>query len=103
MQIKLFELRDKGTFIPLCGVRLLPTNASEHYLIRRGGWEDSVPYYLFNLQASKIGYEFFDRTYSVALNYVKENWNEIKSGSVIDIQNILGETSEVAISERHII
>ncbi len=41
------------------------------------------------------------RTMQVSHDYVEKNWDTIKSGDVIDVEFILGETKEKKISEEY--
>jgi hypothetical protein len=36
-----------------------------------------------------------DRTYFTAHRYIQENWKNLRSGDVVDVQFILGETEEI--------
>jgi hypothetical protein len=38
METKLFEVRDRGTFIPLIGIRLIPDSEEERYMLASIGY-----------------------------------------------------------------
>jgi len=106
IETKVFELRDKGTFIPiLCS--LVSKNASsidqENWLFRRAGFGgDLIQLSSFARQQSNYDYyEWNDRTYTTAHKYIEENWHDLEGGAVIDVELILGETEEKKKSERY--
>lgn len=108
MEIKLFEVRDRITFISAIAIKLGSNNESERFLLARAGFgllnEDQEKYILFGrLQDLKLEYNFISdsRTMPVAHNYIRENWNDLKSGDVIDIEYVLGEVSKPKESERN--
>lgn len=110
-QTKIFEIRDSGTFIPSLAVRFKPTTESERYLIARAGYGRSVDeqsnYVLLlrisgeQLTGSCDIYGHGDaRTFPVAHKHIIENWERLRTGQVIDVQFLLGETTEPKVSER---
>lgn len=109
---KLFEVRDRLTFIPVLAVNLFPFNEQERYLLARKG-------YMFcgqivdDLQVAivRLGYDrefasspnYWDenqRTMYQAHKHIQKNWDHLASGDVIDVEFILGETTEPKKSER---
>lgn len=116
MKIKLLEVRDSGTFIAMLCVDMNPdARAStqeawdaQRYLLRRCGYPcDGHP----NIAMTPLDaggrpcwndpYGWKDRrTYPVAHNYIYEHWNELRDGDVVDVEFILGETTEPKKSER---
>ena len=118
MNVKLLELRDEGTFIPLLCVDMNPTvqetpyvskadPAAQRYLLRRCGYPcDGRP----NIAITHLRcggdpctndpYHWSGRTYPVAHNYIIESWDKLKDGDVVDVQFILGETPAPKVSER---
>lgn len=99
MNIKIFEVRDRMTFLPLVAVKVKHTPQEGHMLIRTG-WIDEEPIFIFDLQAEHVHFECYDRTRGVALKYIKDNWDTLVGGEVIDIEFLLGETTEKQRSER---
>jgi hypothetical protein len=83
-------------------------NESDRYLLRRAGLdlEGSFNIALFNLQR---GDGFLDpynwagapmvRTLTTAHKYIEENFDALETGSVIDVEFILGETKTIKRSE----
>lgn len=115
MEVKLIELRDRGTFIPMMAVRLDSLASTEdRFLLRRAGYgEEQIdlnkgfePYVLFTRLdgTGKCNYDPYSwdnpRTYRPAHIYLISHWNSIKSGDVIDVEFLLGETTAPKVSER---
>lgn len=112
MQIKILEIRDKATFIPVLTICVTPRRYSEelhkiddYYMKERCGYScDGHDIILMNLghpeKCNNDPYEWGGRTYPVAHNWIITNWDKIKDGDVIDVEFILGETPEIKTSER---
>jgi hypothetical protein len=113
MNVKLFEIRDSGTFIVAFAFRPLATSPSpsgrnqEEFLLRRGGWGEGATHsvYLGDIQCREIHYDPYDwrrgsRTMQEAHHYIAQHFDELASGTVIDVQFILGETKVEKESER---
>lgn len=109
MEVKLFELRDKSTFVPVMAIKLSSRNEAERYLLSRSGYGksnfDQQRYVLMaGLQDDKITYDQhnwgLNRTRQVAHDYIISNFDSLESGQVIDVQFILKETDKPKKSER---
>ena len=108
METKLFEIRDKGTFIPALAIKLsaaFEASEEESYLLSRAGFfNDERPYVLLHhLNLEKCTYDSHNwgsRTMVTAHNHIIENWDSLKSGDVIDVEFILGESKASKTSER---
>jgi|ERR1039458_7000887 hypothetical protein len=107
MQVKLLELRDKGTFIPLLCVDMNPDNDDQRYLLRRVGYPcDNRPNVVITSAnadggaASNDPYSWGGRTFPVAHKYIIEHWVDLRDGDVVDVSFILGETKAPKVSER---
>ncbi len=114
MESKLFEIRDTATFIPVMAVRLSTDTEQESYLLSRAGYGQSLGvqarYVLLWRIAGEVHqatcdpYQWpggpFVRTMPQAHQYIIEKWDELVSGDVVDVEFILGETSERKVSER---
>jgi len=80
--------------------------AAQRYFLRRCGYPEVAPYAILltrltgNGRATADPYEWGDRTFTVAHNYICEHFDELRDGDVIDVEFILGETTEKKISER---
>lgn len=110
MKIKLFELRDKATFIPIFAFRARAETdftEQENYLFRRSGFSfENDCVILGRLECAGVArnatYDPFawnDRTFTVAHQYIREHFDELPVGSVIDVEFILGESSAPKESE----
>lgn len=119
MQAKALELRDRGTFIALLAVNMNPDasvydpdadskNEGQTYLLRRVGYPcDGKPNIMvtylgggYRADNDPYGWKNGARTFPVAHQWIIDNWPTIKDGDVIDVEFILGETTEPKKSER---
>ena len=121
MQVKLFEIRDRNTFIPMLAIHLYvggapiagnPSAEAEFFLLRRAGYSreqilfaSAEPYILLcKLDGVESQYDPFawgnQRTFGTVHRYLISEWNDLKSGDVIDVEYILGETQTPKTSER---
>ena len=105
---KLLEIRDRHTFIACIAIDMNPTDTMQHYLLRRYGFPcDGRP----NIAISHVNchghplqndpYYWGDRTWRTAHHYIIENWHSLADGDVVDVEFILGETTEKKKSERY--
>ena len=99
MEIKLFEIRDSMTMISAIGISLEARGNGEaaNKLIRHAGYRDRC-ILLGRLRGGHFSYDPYDqdgcRTMRTAHHYIKENWDILESGDIIDVEFILGETTE---------
>lgn len=118
MDVKLFEIRDAGTFIPVYAFRCRPSDSSEaaheahreNWLLWRSGFSnmaDDHHVILGRLEAAGVNrnasydvHAWGGRTYPVAHQHIVDNWNQLKSGDVIDVEFILGITKAPKTSEQ---
>lgn len=111
MDVKLLELRDSMTFIPVMAISLSARSEADVFLLRRAGFSLEtalgsdghrvVQLVSFNNNRScSDPYEWGGRTYPVAHQYIVDHWDELTSGSVVDVEFILGETTAPKGSER---
>ncbi len=116
MEVKLIELRDSATFMPMMAIKLRNRDEAEFYLLRRAGYGaeqiggrdgDVEPYIIFmKLDGVEAQYDPYAwsskaRTVPIAHQWLIEHWNDVKSGDVVDVQFILGETPAPKRSEAH--
>lgn len=98
---KLFEIRDRGTFIPAMAIRV---SGADGYLMRRAGFGDVPMVYLVMLATEKCRYDPYNwdnmRTMGNAHNYIMDHWDTLNDGDVIDVEFILGETAAPKVSEQ---
>lgn len=107
MKIKLFEIRDRATFIPAMAILLDgDTTNAEEYLLHRAGYgrRPSRNYvYLINLESGKGNYDPFKwngRTMIEAHRHIFANFDNMESGDVVDVEYIIGESTTKKESER---
>ncbi len=102
------ELRDRGTFIPVICIRPTPDNEAQRYLLRRDGYsghQGERCIIMIDAQCRGVAYHGYDwprdtRTKPHAHLWISEHWHELKDGDVIDVEFILGETTQPKVSER---
>ena len=104
-EVKFFEVRDRLTFIPVMAVKSVredDLNDDENYLLGRAGWTHGE--ILLIKLGPPIGkysaYDWGNRTMETVHKHLQQKWFELDSGSVLDVQFILGETDHPKISER---
>ena len=118
MITKAFEIRDRGTFIPVVAIKMVPSYLAdtadeveaERYLLRRAGYNFDQPSILLcRMEASGVDrnatYDAYAwgssaRTMTAAHLYIEQNFDELETGDVIDVEFILGETTQMKVSER---
>lgn len=122
MEVKLFEVRDRATFMPCFAFLVNPTaivdattasaaevdmHNSEGWLIRRAGFDPADGHVIFGSleDASRCACEPYDwpvspRTLREAHRYIVDHWDELASGDVVDVEFVLGETPWCKMSER---
>lgn len=111
MEVKLIEVRDRGTFMPMLAIRLFPRTEEERYLLARAGYghspDDQGEYVLLSrLDGGQINHdpyawgEGMSRTCGTAHHWLLGHWREIISGDVLDVEYVLGETTAPKVSER---
>lgn len=107
MEIKLFEIRDRATFIPAFAIRPLPNDEKQFYLLRSAGYgcDPSHKIIIFGaLHGGQCEYDPYNwtgsRTMKHAHHYIEEHFDTLNSGDVIDVEYILGETTEPKISQQ---
>lgn len=114
METKLLEIRDSGTFMPCLAIKLSFKTEPERWLLARAGFNPierimegtTNGFILFHpLCTDQMNYDPYHwnrgaRTVPIAHKFIDEHWEELNSGDVVDVQFILGETTEKKISER---
>lgn len=106
---KAFEIRDRLTYIPVICIDMNPnqdgiSEAESYHLTRTGYAERAV--ILFRMDGQGVAtwdaYEHREsgRTLKEAHLFIDRHWDKLKSGDVIDIEFILGESDKPKISQR---
>jgi hypothetical protein len=105
MKVKLFEIRDVATCLPMMAIKLDPRSEAERWLLARSGYgptPDAQRKYvlLADLQGGggKIICDYYDwggcRTRQIANKYIAEHFDDLTTGDVIDVEFICGITKE---------
>lgn len=105
MRTILLEIRDRGTFLPMFAMSTRATNSGQEYLLRRAGYDTSgglviLGYLRGGEKCEHDPYNWNDRTKQTVHAYIEKNFHNLNDGDVVDVEFILGETSEPKISER---
>jgi len=127
MRVKLFEVRDRATFIAVLAVKLtadvqlttddlelvgderIGSRNPEHFLLRRAGYASAAiapswtgePYVLV-AKLERAHYDPFSwdsMTMVGAHRHIRDNWDKLSSGDVIDVEFLRGETDQPKASE----
>lgn len=119
MIAKALEIRDRATFVPALAVEMTPLNPydyyevipneeaaeAQRYLLRRCGYPLDPPSILLTRldgsgRATADPYDWGDRTFQVAHDYITKHWASLSDGDVVDVEFILGESTTPKASER---
>lgn len=113
MNLKLFELRDRATFIPIFAFQTIPPSSlsdpKENWLMRKAGYGIEHPPVIIGVlncktpEHSHCTYDpsvHGDRTFGTAHAFIEKHWDALNSGDVIDVEFLLGEKFEMAESDR---
>ncbi len=102
MEVKLFEVRDRATFIGVIAIRHRSRSEAERYLLAHAGYgmrhQDHERYVMLGrLDGSgRFTYDAYGhgeegRTLKEAHVYITKNWATLQTGAVIDAEYITGE------------
>lgn len=105
METKIFEVRDRMTFIPVMGMKLSAECERESRLLAQVGW-GSFPQRnshimlvrldgMRNAPANFDPFEWGDRTFQVAHKHIEQNFHALETGAVVDVEFLLGETDTI--------
>lgn len=105
IEAKLIEIRDRMTFIPALATRLVDEGADETYLMRRAGYGGDTMTVLEHLNTGRAEHNphywgEVSRTMAAAHLELQEYWDKYQSGSVLDVEFVLGESKMPKQSER---
>jgi len=108
MITKTFEVRDKGTFIPVLAVSMETDNETDRFIIGRGGFGKSVQEQakyvilinLVNFISTYDHYNWNSETLTVAHAHIIQHFHDMNTGDVIDVEYIMGLSETQKISER---
>ena len=121
MIVKTFEIRDRATLIPAVAIRFDYKAAEGHartlqgpdldaakrdlYLFHRAGFGPTGGAYtlltsLVSLETQFDPHRWRDRTMRTAHLSIREHWDALETGAVIDVEYLLGETAVSRRSDR---
>lgn len=110
MIAKLFEIRDKATFIPILAVKMAPANESERYLLGCAGYGTTAKTQSQYVQLVRINggdgeshcspYDWGNNTLVEAHKHIEANFDDMEEGAVVDVEYITGQTQQPKISQR---
>ena len=110
MITKLFEIRDRNTFIPVLATKIDHEIDAQSWLLNRAGFlKPFTPDDFFILlcdikggggECQTSAYDWRGRAMATAHDHIVKNWDQLKDGDVIDVEFILGETKVKKASER---
>jgi hypothetical protein len=97
--IKIVEIRDRGTLIPALAIRILPSNETELFLFKHCGYGfRHTCIMLVPIEApwhsARSSDEWSDRsarTMATAHKWIEENFDNIENCQVVDVEFILKE------------
>ncbi|MCM1296902.1 MAG: hypothetical protein NC311_15290 [Muribaculaceae bacterium] len=105
MQIKLCEIRDRGTNVQALAIRMSADAEPEEPFLARTGFKDSDLVYVVKIDTQEAHYDPFDwrckspRTMFQAHRYIQYHFDELPAYAVIDVEYILGEADKPKTSE----
>ena len=103
METKLLEIRDIGTRIPVLCVKMTGETREEVGVLASAGFPGARNILIVSLTDFHATYDPFKqprgRTFFNAHQYIERDWDELKSGDVIDVEYILGEKDDVKEAE----
>ena len=104
MIVKALEIRDEGTTIPMWAIKPTADNEAQRAILRHAGYGDHPGDYVILIGAHDCEghYNPMDqhgRTRQVAHIWIKEHFDEIKDGEVVDVQYLLNEKPTKKASE----
>jgi hypothetical protein len=108
VEVKLFEVRDEGTYLPCIAIRCNPANEAERYMLARAGYGAEPArqgmFVLFAPESDpRLQYDpasWGDRTRQTAHRFIRADWDALQTGDVIDVRVCLGENDTPAAPER---
>lgn len=101
MEVKLFEVRDSLTFIPVLAIHVMGQTPRERWLLHRVGYGGGVSApartifltsLVGNVETLSEAHRWPNKTLREAHLYIREYWRQLPSGAVIDCEYIRGES-----------
>jgi hypothetical protein len=110
MECKTLEIRDRGTTLIVFAFKIFAETNRVRCLMSAAGYGRTVgeqSSYVFMSGNISGGtrklhddpFDWTDHTCSVAHNYIRNHWDEIADGAVVDVRVILGEAAQPVASD----
>jgi hypothetical protein len=109
MITKLFEVRGRATCIAVMATRPGTTCEQDRYLLARSGFGETANSHREYVMLAPIDggsgmlhcdpFAWTNRTLRIAHMHIKEHFDDLPSGSVVDVRFILGETDAPCVSD----
>lgn len=103
MIVKALEIRDEGTTISMLAIRPIPNNPQQRAVLRHAGYGDPEGYVILIGAHDCCGsYNPHKQPSSTRLQahlWIKEHFDELKDGDVVDVEFILGKSAAPKKSE----
>jgi len=97
-EIKIFEVRDDMTCMPVLAIKVVNPRlgSREDKLLGKAGWGRDGGVYMICMEMNSVQddpYKWGDntRTRTTAHDYIREHFDELEDGAMIDVKAILGE------------
>jgi hypothetical protein len=107
MNIKILEVRDIATFIPVIAISMVGNTVRAYYLHTRcsyprenTGRKMIAMLRVDNLEGHNDPYDWPKGTLFEAHKYIQQHFDDLEDGDVVDVQYILGRSSRPKTSER---
>jgi len=106
MIVKVLEIRDRMTFIPVMAVKMKSEDPTKQYYLRKVGYVDECNMVeVIRMDTDKCSHDPYgwdppSRTMLEAHKYISKNWDLLNDGDVIDVEFILMESDSPKVSER---
>lgn len=104
MKIKILEVRDRMTFIPVMATLVEADNEEQRWLLARVGFVPTSYRHVIltrlSDQESHADHHDWSRTLRVAHSHIREHFDDLADGDVVDVEHVLGETETMKVSER---
>ena len=102
LESKTFEVLDRMTFIPVVATRVASIDPRDCVLLAWAGFRDPDTILLCHLSSGRATYDPYawgDRTLKTAHLHIQKHWHDLRSGDVVDVEFVLGETGSPKESE----
>lgn len=103
--IKFFEIRDRGTTISAMAINLqrrFDRSQMENAMLAYAGYGFDTTILLIKLADCEAAYNPYEwknnpaRTMPRAHHHIEQNWENLKSGTLIDVRVLMGESPQAA-------